>query len=462
MTFLSPSFYAFFAGILLMLWKIKKEKYRQLILLFASFVFYLMLSPRYLLMLIGMSVVFYMGGILIRRNKQKKKAYLAVFIIMCAGLLAYFKYYNFFARQVSVFLNRPYTEVSVLMPLGISYYMFQGISYLFDVYKGVIAPETSFVNIVLYIAFFPQMLSGPIVKAKDFMPQLYKDHSLKKENFIESLPLFLVGLFKKVVIADRIGAGVDVVFSSPSAYSSASLWIAVIGYSVQLYCDFSGYSDMAIAIGKMLGYDLGINFDIPYIANSPSDFWKRWHISLSSWLKEYVYIPLGGSRKGEIRAYVNLIITMFISGVWHGSKITFVIWGLAYGLWSCINRFFEKKIYNKSDEKIIVNVLRRIITIALVFLLWVPFRTESVRKTLVIYNRMFTPTNGIEYFPVFTIIYSLIVMALMIYMYIKSGHRIYFKMDIRTFKGKFEICLIVLLIAMFGYIGNGAFIYGNF
>lgn len=466
MSFLSPSFYLFFAGLLLLLTAAKKESFRQAILLFASYIFYACISRRFLLLLFLLSVMtwgigFAMGDPDIDKasGSRKRKRILILGVTISILILAAFKYNGFFAAEMAEFLHADAGFLILAMPVGLSFYICQAISYMADVYTGKIGSRTRVRDVLLYVGFFPQMLSGPIVKARDFLPQLSKEHPLKAADFSSGACLFLMGLFKKTVIADRLGAAVDAVYSAPAAYSTAAVWFAVIGYAIQLYCDFSGYSDMAIGCARILGYDLGMNFDLPYLSGNPSEFWKRWHISLSSWLQEYVYIPLGGSRKGKIRTYINLLLTMFVSGLWHGAGITFVLWGLLHGLWLSLHRMISKRM----KKAVFPKTLQIAGTFFVVMLLWIPFRSGDLAQTQLILQRMFVPCAGISFISVFTVLYTLLIMGGMIVLYIRgNGHRKEWQPDLMTFKGKFMVCILILIILCFSYIGNGAFIYAAF
>lgn len=328
MNFVSLSFGVYLCIIIFLISKTVTIKQQRYILLFFSLLFYSWWDIRFTILLlfaIGVSYACTLGMV---HNEVKRKKYCYAGVIVLLGILGVFKYYNFFVDSFcNVFqVSRP-MSIKIVLPVGISFYTFQAISYIVDVYNGNILPTNDFSKVALYISFFPQLVAGPIVRAKDFMKQLEVFHPIEKENLLEGIQIFLFGLAKKIVIADRMAVCVDAVFSAPTQYNAVSLICAVITYSIQIYCDFSGYSDMAIGIAKMLGYELCKNFNVPYISKNPTEFWKRWHISLSSWLRDYIYIPLGGNRKGRIRQYANLCITMLLGGLWHGANWTFIVWG---------------------------------------------------------------------------------------------------------------------------------------
>ena len=259
------------------------------------------------------------------------------------GILGFFKYFNFFietTRGFSLWLGLPISvsSLEIFLPLGISFYTFQTLSYSIDVYRGRMHASESFLDVSLFVAFFPQLVAGPIVRASEFIPQLKQRHRLGDVDFRAHLTLFLVGYFKKSCVADNVAAVIDPVFASPAAYGIASKWLASLLYTLQIYCDFSGYSDMAIASAGLLGFRLTLNFDFPYIARSIRSFWRRWHISLSSWFRDYLYIPLGGNRAGGVRTGLNLFIVFLLCGLWHGASWNFVLWGAFHGAFLSLER----------------------------------------------------------------------------------------------------------------------------
>lgn len=336
-------------------------------------------------------------------------------------------------------------------------------SYLFDVRKGKIETEKNYIKLAIYISFFPQIVSGPIVKAYDFLPQLDFLHKIKKKNLYEGLQLFLTGLTQKVVFADRIGVAVDSVYSAPAAYDSLSVLFAIIGYALQIYFDFSGYSDMAIGIAKIWDFDLGENFNAPYLAKNPSDFWKRWHISLSSWFKEYVYIPLGGNRKSKMRTYFNIFITMLLSGIWHGANITFIVWGMIHGLGSAINKLYHDLAGKKKSKSVVKETVCILLNCLFVSLAWVFFRTESISDAIIIIYRLFSFRSGIHYINVYMVCYALLagfIFALSFYK--NDGNIIKINMNLDKLLSKIILVIWIFSILMLMYCGNSAFIYARF
>jgi alginate O-acetyltransferase complex protein AlgI len=308
--------------------------------------------------------------------------------------LGIFKYFNFFvASFAELFSIRHVNALHIILPVGISFYTFQSLSYTIDVYRGKINPEKDFSKLALYIAFFPQLVAGPIVRASEFLPQLEENRNINLNNFKIGIQIFVFGLFKKVVIADWLSVFVDDVFKAPNAFHAISLILAVVAYSIQIYFDFSGYSDMAIGCAKCLGYDFSRNFNVPYISRNITEFWKRWHISLSSWLKEYLYIPLGGNRKGIIRTYINNILTMLLGGLWHGANWTFVAWGGAHGIALCVHKLYTK--YVSKRVPALSFLPASFLTNIFVCFCWIFFRADSFSTAWRIIIRIITWQNGI-------------------------------------------------------------------
>lgn len=337
MLFYTPQFLVFtlilFAGLAVF----RARRPRKLLLLAASYIFYMWWNPAFILLIIFSTMVDYFVG---RRLEQstalwKRRALLSVSLVANLGMLGVFKYAGFFAANVHGLLQLwgyepTWTSVHVILPVGISFYTFQTLSYTIDVYRGQLKACRDPLDFALFVAFFPQLVAGPIVRAKDFLPQLNRFRPFHFDRY--ALFLFARGLVKKVLIADNVARFSDAIFAEPGAWPSAVIWLAAICFYVQIYCDFSGYSDMAIALGRMLGFRLPDNFDRPYFSQSPGEFWRRWHISLSSWLRDYLYIPLGGNRGGTLFTYRNLMITMLLGGLWHGASWNFVLWGFLHGL----------------------------------------------------------------------------------------------------------------------------------
>ena len=457
MSFTSVNFLLFFlaATALVQLSKTVKQQHR--VFLLSNAVFYAYWDVRFLLLLLGVIGVCYAAARLYERSG--KPAFVYAGVISCLALLGFCKYYHFFVSSFARAFGLNTRTLNILLPLGISFYLFQAMSYLLDVKKGTMTAERDFVVLAAYISFFPQITSGPIVKAHDFLPQLEQLHRVKKDNVYLGVTRFVTGLTKKVVFADRIGVAVNAVFAAPAAYNGLSIAMAVVGYSLQIYCDFSGYSDMAIGIAAIWDFDLGKNFNLPYLAENPSDFWRRWHISLSSWFRDYVYIPLGGSRRGKLRTYVNLFITMVLSGLWHGANATYLVWGAYHGLGCVIHRLLGKRGSQKTPWQTALCTAGNCLFVSAG---WVIFRADSMAQAMAVFCGLFRG-DGICYINVFVVIYGLVIALTHLYARFRlDGNAPTARLALDTFRGKLLLCVWVFLIAMLMYCGNSAFIYANF
>jgi len=322
----------------------KSREQRMGWLLLGGVVFYGYWDWRFLL-LIGFTSVFdfYMGQAIAAASQPRKKRLLILDVVVNLSLLATFKYLNFFIDSANVLLAAAgirFGALEIILPIGISFFVFEAISYCVDIYRGQLTPCKRWTEFALFIFFFPRMISGPIIRPSDFLPQLQRRIELTVPNAIMGGQQFLVGMTKKLVIADNVAGFSDLVFANPTAYTGLTILQATIAYAIQIFCDFSGYSDMAVGLAKVLGFDLPTNFRTPYAATSLTDFWRRWHISLSSWLRDYLYIPLGGSRHGTGRTYLNLFITMTLGGLWHGASWHFVVWGALQGAGLAVHKAY--------------------------------------------------------------------------------------------------------------------------
>lgn len=368
-----------------------KNKYRQILIIVFSAYFYYKASGLFLLLLVGTISIDYIFSILIEKQKNtlKRKLLLMIGISFSLSFLLYFKYKNFFLENTSfIFGGADRSVEALVLPIGISFYTFQSISYLVDFYQNKIKRPT-FINYLMYMMFFPHLVAGPIVRAKDFIPQLRKKFSLKKSNVNEAFYLITKGLIKKAFFADFIAQYSDIVFSAPEGFSGTEHALASFCYTLQIFFDFSGYTDMAIGIALLLGYRLCLNFDSPYKAKDITDFWRRWHISLSTWLRDYVYIPFGGNRKGFSRQLLFLLATMLIGGFWHGADWKFIFWGGAHGLLLILHKMW-RKFGPKNTQGKCYAYLSWLLTFVCVALLWIPFRANSMGEAWLIYSSIFT------------------------------------------------------------------------
>jgi alginate O-acetyltransferase complex protein AlgI len=400
MLFHTFAFLLFFAAVFTVYWSLREHRHRMLWLLVASAYFYASWNP-WLITLIAFSAsVDYAVALVLERVRTpgKRRALLLLSVGTNLGLLAFFKYVNFFLDTlagVQGLLGLPCGRrvLDVVLPLGISFYTFETISYIVDVYKGRTRAVRSLLDYALYILFFPHLVAGPIVRPRDFLPQLRRRKRFNWDRLQLGLQLVLVGLFKKAVLADHLAAVIDPVFARPAGYGSAAVWLAVLGYAAQIYCDFSGYSDMAVGLAHTLGFHLPANFHLPYLAANVSEFWRRWHTSLSSWLRDYLFIPLGGSRGGEWRTARNLLITMLLGGLWHGARWTFVAWGLYHGVLLVLHRAVAR-LRGRGAPRL------RPLAVAATFLAvsvgWVFFRAQTFADAGAILGRLAAPAAGRE------------------------------------------------------------------
>lgn len=392
MVFSSAIFIFLFLPIVLFLNLFLKGKGSNVLLLVASLFFYAWGEPRFVLvMLLSILINWIIGYIISRVKDNKKKAALFLGIVVDLSILLFFKYSMFIVSNINALMDASYFEgFEVKLPIGISFFTFQAISYIIDVYRGEVDASNSIINTALYISFFPQLIAGPIVKYKDINKQIEK-RTVSWTNISDGFRRFIYGLSKKVLIANVMGLCVDKIYSYDiNQIDQKAAWIGAICYTFQIYYDFSGYSDMAIGLGKMFGFDILENFNYPYLSKSISEFWRRWHISLGTWFKEYVYIPLGGNKKGTRRTYINLTIVFFLTGLWHGADWSFVLWGLYHGLFSIIERLKLKKILEKSK------VFSRVYCFFVVVIGWVLFRADTTEYAINYIARMFWPFNGTD------------------------------------------------------------------
>ena len=377
-----------------------KTKYRNYLLLFASIFFYAWGEPRYVVIMLATILMNYVGAIVIHAFPQFKKWTLAVTILGNLEFLFYFKYFDFVFTNVAWAFGSEFPSFSgIVMPIGISFYTFQAMSYLVDVYRGVVKVQKNIAKLALYICLFPQLIAGPIVQYADVADQIDR-RSETFDKIVYGVKRFIVGLAKKVLLANTLGAVADKIFDSPvTSFSPAIAWIGAVAYSFQLFYDFSGYSDMAIGLGSIFGFKFLENFNYPYISKSITEFWRRWHISLSSWFKNYLYIPLGGNRKGRARTYFNLFIVFLATGIWHGASWNFVVWGLWHGLFI----IFEKLTgwYKVEGKK--VALIQHIYALFVVLIGWVMFRADTLSYALDYIKNMFGLLKNVN--PLYDITY---------------------------------------------------------
>lgn len=370
---------------------LKKSKAKMVVfVVLFSLYFYYKSSGLFFLMLLATSLIDWLVSKAIARteNKSGRKVLMLFSIILSLSILGYFKYANFFLWNWNQMVEGNFQPLDIILPVGISFYTFQSISYVVDVYKRKISPTRTWLEYLFFLSFFPALVAGPIVRADYFLPQLEKNEEACKTDIYAGLWLIIIGIVKKALIADYISQFNDLIFNDPTLYTGVQTLMGVLGYTMQIYCDFSGYSDMAIGLALIMGFRLGINFDSPYQSRNLTEFWRRWHISLSSWLRDYVYIPLGGNRKGTFRTYVNNFLTMLIGGLWHGAAWKFVFWGAMHGVGLAVHKA-SKPILKRIPDNFITIFIFWLITFIYVSLLWVFFRAASFEDSVLIIKNIF-------------------------------------------------------------------------
>ena len=484
--FTRPAFWIFFLIVFGIFSLIYKNTYRRNTWLFLVSVFFYYKSSGFFFVLIILSVIvnFLIGNQVYRaKNLTRKKIWVAFSLIYNLMWLVYFKYTYFFTGLLNDWFHwnievqdwlilgfnnmtgGQFAASKIILPVGISFYTFQIISYVIDLYRGKVKPVRNMLDFGFYVSFFPQLVAGPIVRAASFVPQMYQKFTLQKEEFGQALFFILNGLIKKIVIADYISVNfVDRVFDNPLSYSGFENLLAIYGYSIQIYCDFSGYTDIAIGLALWMGFRLPLNFNSPYKAANISDFWRRWHISLSSWLKDYLYIPLGGNRKGKIRTYINLFITMLLGGLWHGANLRFVIWGMLHGLYLAIHKIFIH-FFPITDKKL--RRFRVFVTFHIVTFTWMAFRASSMKQVHEMFNQLFFNFKGtfaLQIILAYKGVVTLIVLAFIIHWlpeHIKNWYRGRFVLMPNYLKA-LVVVIVVFILTQFSAAGLQPFIYFQF
>lgn len=406
MIFTEFRFLLFFAIVFCVHWLLPRNRGRKVWLLLVSYGFYSVWDWKFLSLIIFSTLVDFVAGrrIFEGQTKAKRRAWLAVSLFVNLSLLGIFKYLDFFRESTADLLRLfgfdPHIEsLNLILPVGISFYTFQTLSYSLDIYFGRLKPVNKLLDLATFVAFFPQLVAGPIVRASDFLPQLTSPRRFPYEKVRPLLILFLVGFFKKACVSDNITTYVDSLYAAPETYDLVGTWVGMIFFSIQIYCDFSGYSDMAIACAGLLGYELRLNFDSPYMRANIQEFWRTWHMSLSSWLRDYVYIPLGGNRGTRWRVNRNLLYTMLIAGVWHGAGWTFVVWGLLHGLALVAYREFRKRVPEVEPASIPLTVLSVGGNFIFVTYAWVLFRAPNFENALIVSRNAIGLGSGSEAHP---------------------------------------------------------------
>lgn len=447
-----------------------KIRIGNLYLLIASYIIYINWEPVYGLILLGVTITTYTFALFMsKKNVGVKHVLLLVSIILTLLPLLFFKYYNFVTISVQKLLlmigsRFELNSLHWALPIGISFFTFQAIGYLVDVYKGKLEAEISFIDYALFIAFFPQIASGPISKATDLLPQIKNKRCFEPVRASQGLKLFLWGLFLKVVLADRLGIYVNTVFDNIEYQNGISCLFATLCYSFQIYGDFAGYSLMAIGVAKLLGFDLINNFNRPYFSTSITDFWRRWHISLSIWLRDYIYIPIGGSRCSKLKNHWNIYITFLVSGLWHGANWTFVFWGILHGFFQSIEKLLG---IQKCNSKSGIRLIRIIVTFVLVNFAWIFFRMPTLEGAFIVIKKIFTEFSGALFIPDESITFKYMLLAITILL-LKEMRDEFFPGKLLLFDSRFLIIryisylFVLFVILLIGVFDSGQFIYVSF
>ncbi|MDP9177823.1 MAG: MBOAT family protein [Gemmatimonadota bacterium] len=388
MLFISWEFVAFLGLVLAGLRVMPTRESRQCLLLIASAVFYGSHTPWHLLVLAAPALIDFACAARIEDTEDHatRKRWLILSLVSNLGLLAYFKYADFFADTIAELLGVSTIPLGLALPLGSSFFVFKTLSYTIDVYRREIPACRSIWRYTMFVSYFPELVAGPIVRASVFLPQMDRKLEPSRERTMVGLQLILLGVTKKLFIADRLATLVNPVFLAPEAYSQFTVISAVVAYSLQIYCDFSGYSDIAIGVSRIIGFDLPENFNMPYIAKSITEFWRRWHITLSQWLRDYLYVPLGGNRKGARRTYINLMLTMVLGGLWHGAAWTFVVWGLLHGVGLAVHKIWAQEV--SQGRRPFHGVVGWLVTYAFVCVGWVFFRASDFGTAMLMLRKI--------------------------------------------------------------------------
>mgnify|MGYP003113499147 CR=1 FL=1 len=473
MIFNSITFLIFLPLVFIGYWSLKKKPvfYQNMLLLFASYIFYGWWDWRFLgLIAFSTAVDFFVGKkINSSKSAKTKKVYLFLSIIINLGLLGFFKYYNFFIHSFeemlgAIGLNFDTWTLQIILPVGISFYTFQTLSYTIDIYKGKIKHTDDFLSFAIFVSFFPQLVAGPIERASHLLPQFLKERHFNYQDAITGVSLIAYGFFKKIVIADRLAIYVNSIFLDIQSANSISLTLGAVFFSFQIYADFSGYSLIARGVSKLLGFDLMVNFNRPYLATNIPEFWRRWHISLSTWFRDYVYIPLGGNRVSIVKNYFNLMIVFLISGLWHGANWTFVIWGALHGSYQLVYIRLKSTFQFNKSESLLMKIANIILVFTIVTFSWIFFRADSVPQAVEYLNKLFDFDFSFKLVQVcaekgpLNLLISIFSILLLYLSYLlpknlkfkKEGHSILF------------ITITILLIILIGINGEAEFIYFQF
>jgi D-alanyl-lipoteichoic acid acyltransferase DltB (MBOAT superfamily) len=437
---------------------IKNTRLRLPLLLAASYFFYACFNPLYPILILYSSLVDY-AVVTAMEKWGRSRIWLLISIVNNLGLLSFFKYGAFITDNINALLSWlgiPYIvpQPGILLPVGLSFYTFQSMTYTIEYYRGNIEREKNFLTYAAFVSFFPRLVAGPIERAKNLLPQLRRTPEVAPRDIADGLSLFVVGLFKKVALADYLALYVDKVYGAPEQYQSPALILATFLFCWQVYFDFSGYTDMARGLARMMGVRLMLNFNNPYLATGLGEFWQRWHISLSSWFKDYVYIPLGGNRKGRFNTYRNMFLTMVISGLWHGVAWTFVLWGVVHALGRCVTRELETTSFYQQK---VPRIVKQLLVFGFVTFAWIFFRAESITDAWLIVARIFSSGAADPYCPLLALALTF---AVWLYQFVCES-RLRRLLEPRPVRIAITI-LMILYMAIFAASSEKPFIYQQF
>ena len=473
MLFNSFDFLVFFPIVCIIFFVLGKKKYQNIFLLIASYYFYMNWKPIYAVLILTSTVSTYLCGLLIEKfsEGENRKAHTIPLILSIAlnlCILFVFKYFNFinesvFSLLTTLGLKWYVPNLDILLPVGISFYTFQAIGYVIDVSRGTIRAERNFVTYALFVSFFPQLVAGPIERAKNLLPQFHIDHSFNAEDVSEGSKQMLWGFFMKLCVADVLSSYVDSVYNNVYNHNGTSLLLATFFFAFQIYCDFSGYSNIAIGTARIMGFSLMSNFRQPYFSTSIKDFWRRWHISLSSWFADYIYIPLGGNRVSLIRHLLNLLITFLISGLWHGANWNFAIWGIVHGFYMITDTLFRRVLSFDLKHNALFKTISPIFCFSMVCLAWIFFRANTITDAFSIINKIFT-NPGRPFYDIYVFVYGVASLAILLIKDAKDayGVKIGF-LHAKSFALRFiSFISLIVYIMLFGALSADSFIYFQF
>lgn len=471
MLFNSFEFLVFFPIVCIIYFILRKNKYRNPFLLIASYYFYMCWKPIYAILILTSTITTYICGLLIESfadDKRKQKTFLVLSLIINFGILFVFKYYNFINTSIfnllsCVGLHWSVPGLDILLPVGISFYTFQAVGYSIDVFRGSIKAEKNFITYALFISFFPPLVAGPIERAKNLIPQFKIEHSFNSNDVFEGIKQMIWGFFMKLCVADVLSGYVNAVYNNVANHNGSSLLVATIFFTFQIYCDFAGYSNIALGSARVMGYKITQNFRQPYFSTSIKEFWKRWHVSLSTWFMDYVYIPLGGNRVKYLRHLLNLMITFLISGLWHGANWTFILWGALHGTFLIIENVTKRLVNAPQNNTLVSKTMSTIVCFTLVSFAWIYFRANTVDDAFTIVSKIFTD-RGTLFIDLPTLVYGLPALLILTVKDLKDNFEL--KLNFMHSKYPFiryvSVILLISYILLFGSLSSAAFIYFQF